>query len=191
MTAIAHRVSAVQRWAWIDPGHCDPVWDMYCEAFTDIDRQAAQRHLMTRAEFGHVMTDERVGKYLAYADDQVVGQAVITNDLAAWPLISPRYFETHWPELYAARRIFYIGYVCTSPDAPNHTFHDLIAEMSGPVFAADGMAVMDFCAVNTDALHLPRHVGILLDHLNPAADPKRIDRQEFWAWRFDGQPWAS
>lgn len=175
---------------------CGPVtlgwaWDLYRDAFTDIDAQAAQRHLMTRDEFDHVMTDRRIRKYFAFHGGTPVGLAVITNDLDAWPLISPRYFARQWPDLYAARRIFYIGFACTVTGAPNHTFHDLIADLSKEVFAVDGMAVMDFCTRNAIGLRMPRRVGALLNHLHPAASEARlIDTQEFWAWRFDGNGWV-
>ena len=161
------------------------LWAMYRQAFTDIDGLALQRHLMTRDEFGHAMSDDRVTKHLAHRGEEWVGQAVITNQLDAWPLISPRYFQRRWPDHYQQRRIYYVGYVCTTPDAPITTFRDLIADMGQQVFDCDGIAVMDFCTANV-LRNLPRATTHILTRLDERATPEHLDSQEFWAWRFDG-----
>lgn len=166
------------------------MWAMYEQTFREIDELAVQRHLMTRAEFDAVMDDPAVRKHTAYDDDRIVGQSVITDDLDAWPLISPRYFARHYPVEYAEKRIFYVGYVCTDPGAPITTFRDLIDDMAREVFACDGIAVMDFCTINV-LRGLPAATTRILRRLAPAgqAHPVQLDTQEFWAWRFDGQDW--
>jgi hypothetical protein len=170
------------------------LWKMYEATFAEIDGLAVQRHLMTSTEFHAVMIDSDVRKHLAYDGDRprdrLVGQSVITNNLDAWPLISPRYFARRWPDLYAEKRIFYIGYVGTVKDAPAHTFRALISDMSREVFAADGMCVMDFCAHNVAELRMPTRTHALLRHLHPApSSPLLVDEQQWWAWRFDGRQW--
>lgn len=164
--------------------------DLYMNTFADIDGLAAQRHLMTGDEFRDVAMDPRITKHVAWAErddgQYPAGLSVITNHLDAWPLISPRYFQRRWPLHYEDRRIFYIGFVCVKPNAPTSTFRDLITDMSEQVFAADGIAVMDFCTANV-VKGLPRATGWLLNNLHDKAVGGRIDAQEFWAWRFDGQ----
>lgn len=169
------------------PDLIDDLWGMYETAFTGVNELAAQRHLMTGDEFRHVMYDYPVQKHVARdSTGRVVGQSVITNSLDAWPLISPAYFRKWWPDLYARQRIWYVGYVCTAPDAPHHVFRDLIADMAGPVFEGEGMAVMDFCAWN-EGRRLPDATTRILNRLNPRTAHAHIDTQSFHAWRFDGR----
>lgn len=175
-------------------------WQSYRTAFEPINALAAQRHLMTYNEFETVMTDARVRKHFAtvgghlVADGtviggQVVGMSVITNDLWAWPLISPAYFARRWPTHYRQNRIFYVGFVLALPNAPITTFRDLIADMAQPVFACQGIAVMDFCTANVDR-KVPAATDRILHRLHPDTNGDRVDAQEFWAWRFDGEPIA-
>jgi hypothetical protein len=175
----------IKRYDDLDP--ITPAWALYYETFMHVNRLAAQRHLMTADEFADVASDPRLGKHVA-ADDtgRLQGLGVITNELPAWPLISPAYFAHRWPDHYRQKRIFYIGFVCARPDAPSSTFRDIISDMSEQVFAADGIAVMDFCMVNVKK-GLPRATTWLLNELHAKAAGSRIDAQEFWAWRFDGQ----
>lgn len=172
----------------IYPDLADALHDQYTRAFTDVDTLAAQRHLMNGTEFRDVMYDPRIIKHVARTPTgNVIGHSVITNNLDAWPLISPRYFERHWPDLYREERIFYVGYVCTDEDAPHHLFRDLIADMAEPVFKVNGMAVMDFCTHNI-VRRVPQVAARILSRLNPVTTTALLDRQEFYAWRFDGHP---
>jgi hypothetical protein len=92
------------------------LWELYSDAFKDLNSLAVQRHLMYRNEFDEVMRDQRVQKYLCLDDDGTLyGLSTYTNDLAAVPLIAPEYFERHWPDHYAARKIWYIGFVAVDP----------------------------------------------------------------------------
>lgn len=165
-----------------------PGWALYQNTFADVNRLAMQRHLMTEDEFRDVAMDPRISKHVAVTPGtrRMWGIGVITNQLAAWPLISPAYCEDRWPEHYHQNRIFYIGFVCAAPDAPSTTFREIIADMSEQVFAVDGIAVMDFCTA-TVLKGLPRATTWLLNDLHDKAVGGRIDAQEFWAWRFDGQ----
>src|SRR5258706_16131432 len=83
----------------------EEAWTLYSEAFDELNALAVQRHLMYRNEFDDVMADPRVQKYLCLdVDDALRGMSIYTNDLGAVPLISPPYFERHWPEHFAERR---------------------------------------------------------------------------------------
>lgn len=166
-------------------------WDLYGhyeQAFREINQLAAQRHLMTVDEYMTVQYDPRIVKYTAYDDDGTpVGQSCITDDLSAWPLVSSAYFEHRWPDLYRTRRIFYVGYVGAHAGVQRHgVFGALLAEMAPQVIDCGGVAVMDACARNLSRPHVARGAARVLtllgDHLKYAA----IDRQEFWAFRFDG-----
>lgn len=172
------------------------VWDLYGRydaAFRDVNRLAAQRHLMTLDEFMAVQFDPRIVKYIAYGDDGApIGQSCITDDLDAWPLISPEYFEARWPDLYRTRRIFYVGYVGAHVDARVRTnrygvFGALLAEMAPRVVDVAGVAVMDVCARNLWKPDVPAGAGRVLAALSDRLRFGPIDRQEFWAYRFDGE----
>lgn len=176
----------VADYTWIPYDITNNLWGMYEQQFTGINRLAAQRHLLTQAEFAGICRDIRVRKYVAWRDEQAIGLAVITNDLDAWPLISPAFFQHRWPHHYQRKAIFYIGFICTT-HVP-YLYRDLIAAMYPPVIETDGIAVMDFCARNVDTYRMPDRTGRTLKRLNPAAAGARIDQQEFWAYRFDGLP---
>jgi hypothetical protein len=162
-------------------------WELYERVFTPVNELAAQRHLMYRAEFQAVCEDTRVTKYLAFTDDGTLcGMSVITNDLDAWPLISPAFFARRFPEHYRDRRIFYVGFVGvgTYPPASAHVFSALIFEMQPQVADVDGIAVMDFCAHNVDNRNLPVISGVVQQRSGLAMSAECTDRQEFWAYRY-------
>lgn len=162
-------------------------WDMYVATFAGIDELAIQRHLMTFDEFEQAVMDERIDKYVARADGEIVGLGMQTNDLEAWSLVSPRVFARRWPDLYEAHRIWYVGFVGVAPGWQGSTlFRDLIVAMAEPAVKADGMSVMDFCAHNVDERQLPRASQALLRRVYPDARGALLDRQEFWGFRFDG-----
>ncbi|MGI8334838.1 hypothetical protein ACRYCC_33210 [Actinomadura scrupuli] len=160
----------------------DEVWPLYQGAFEEINKHAVQRHMMTYEEFADAMEDTRIGKWLARDDDGgLVGMGIMTNDLTAWPLISPDYFEYHWPKEYLERKIWYIGFVCTrKPTAPSSTFPALISEMYMPTVEADGIAVMDFAAANV-ARRLPEASSKILNRVVPTTGVN-IDTQHFWTF---------
>lgn len=167
------------------------LWDLYSRTFADVNRRAAQRHLMFLGEFHEVMADPRVAKYVVWDDRRPVAFATITNELDAWPLISPPFFERLWPKQYANRHIWYVGFVLVARDDPRppaDTFANLIAAMSPPVIAAQGVSVMDYCGFNVDTVHLPMTAHQILSAHNPLTVSELVDRQEFWSHWPAGHP---
>lgn len=160
----------------------------YVGTFRAVNRMAAQRHLMTVDEYAQVQYDPRVTKYVAYDDaGEPIGQGCSTTALAAWPLISPEFFEHRWPDLYHSGRIWYVGYVGTHPGHyGERVFEALITEMAQPMIEAQGVAVMDFCARNRWKPDVPRAANRVLNRLTAGVRGREVDRQEFWAFRFDG-----
>jgi hypothetical protein len=143
---------------------------------------------MTEKEFIDVALNPLITKYLAVTGGHMQGLSVITQRLEQWPLIAPEYFERHFPGQYAARRIFYVGFVAVKPEGrTQQLFPRIIRAMYGPVIAVNGIAVMDFCAINVDAYDIPKATTMILQRLNPLAGGHMLDRQEFWAWDFEGQ----
>lgn len=164
----------------------DQTWELYSSIFAEIDTLAVQRHLMTYAEFADVYKNPDVLKFYAYGDaGELVGMSVLTQHLPAWPLISPRYFQRHWPEHFARQAIWYVGFVGCLPNQ-SHGFRTLIADMYPHVIGNDGVAVMDFCTYNILERRLPEVTLKLLNRLNPAAGMQTADTQSFILYRFDG-----
>jgi ribosomal protein S18 acetylase RimI-like enzyme len=168
-----------------DEGFIETAWHMYEEAFRDLNRLAVQRHLMHRYEFEEVMRDQRVTKYLCLEDnDRLVGISTFTNDLDAVPLIAPEYFEHHWPDLFAARKIWYIGFLAVDPDAQGRQAFAQLAEQMYMVAAAqDGLVGLDLCNHNNDVRHMSRVLRIMARRLGRSR-LDLIDQQSYWLYRF-------
>jgi hypothetical protein len=162
----------------------EDAWQLYHEAFRELNAFAVQRHLMHRWEFDEVMLDRRVQKYLCLDDDGALcGLSTYTNDLDAVPLISPRYFERRWPRHYAERRIWYVGFVAVRAGAPVTTFSRLITAMH-ETSTRDAITALDVCA-HTDAVrHLPRSVRALLHRISGNVRMERLDEQSYWLYEF-------
>lgn len=160
--------------------------DLYARAFIEISTLAVQQHMMTPDEFVDMCTDGRIEKWLARDDEgDLIGMGVQTTYLDAWPLISTAFFERKWPELYAERKIWYVGFVCTrqDPPAPVATFAQIITAMSTPTRAADGISVMDYCTMNV-MRGLPRGALNILKRSREGTRMSTIDQQSFVAYDF-------
>jgi hypothetical protein len=177
----------IQRFDIPDLAARPAAWDLYRSAFAEVNALAVQRHLMNVTEFWGVWSDRDVQKWLATDDEgALIGLGVQTTDLNAWPLISPAYFERRWPDLYAERKIWYVGFVCTrqQPAAPIDTFAQIIRAMSAETRAVGGISVMDFCTANVDR-GLPGAAGRLLARTGEV-EMDSIDAQTFYAYDFGG-----
>ena len=160
-------------------------WNLYREIFTGINERAIQRHLMTAEEFSDLIEDKRVLKYLAYnTAGNMVGISTITNDLAAVSLVAAPYFQRNYPDEYARRAIWYIGFVGVVEGAPARTFRSLIGAMYPQVVASDGVFVQDFCQANVDR-GLPVAMQAIVGALNPGTWTRQVDAQTFWVGGFD------
>jgi len=165
----------------------ESLWDLYYEAFKDLNSLAVQRHLMYRHEFDEVMRDQRVQKYVCLDDDGTLyGLSTYTNDLDAVPLISPQYFERHWPDHYAARRIWYVGFVAVDPQVQGkrHAFAELIEEMYLIAATQNGLVGIDVCSYNDGTLGLTRMFRKTVGRFSDTMRFERIDQQSFWLYEF-------
>lgn len=161
-------------------------WELYYEAFKDLNAYAVQRHLMSRGEFIEVMLDERVRKYLSLDDDGAIGGlSTYTNNLGAMPLISPAYFERRWPELYAEQRIWYCGFVAVRESRrSNYAFAELVEAMYRTGAEQKAVIALDFCRYNDEVRHMSRAVRLMLHRLSGNVRAERMDQQEFWSYEF-------
>ncbi|MEV4134653.1 hypothetical protein AB0J72_21085 [Dactylosporangium sp. NPDC049742] len=144
----------------------EQAWQLYEAAFRHLNALTIQRHLMYRSEFDDVMSDRRVEKWLAYSDDGVLlGLATYTNQLSAWPLISPEYFARRWPVHYADQRIWYCGFVAV-PTHEHGMFVKLIEAMYRHAEQHDGVISLDICRHNIDAYRLDRAINTWLRRIS-------------------------
>jgi hypothetical protein len=161
----------------------EEAWHLYTAAFEELRRTAVQRHVMHRSEFDEVLEDDRVEKYVATADDgTLAGLSTLTNDLDAMPLISPDYFAARWPDRYAERRIWYLGFVAiAAAHRRSGVFEAMIERMWRVVRANAGIAALDLCARN-ESRQLDGAITRTLTALTPDVVATRLDTQAFWSW---------
>jgi hypothetical protein len=164
----------------------EEAWQLYHDAFRDLNALAVQRHLMYRHEFDEVMLDERVQKYLCLDDDDTLcGLSTYTNNLHAMPLISPQYFERRWPQHYAERRIWYCGFVAVHPDRrAGSVFIELVRAMYLVAAAQNGIISLDMCRLNDQSRRMSKVIPLMLHRLSGDVRTERMDEQSYWLYEF-------
>ncbi|MFC7530708.1 hypothetical protein [Actinoplanes sp. GCM10030250] len=164
----------------------DAAWAFYRETFDELRYLAANRHLLYREEFDELMTDPRADKYVSVDEDgTVVGMGVMTTDLDSVTLISPDYFEHHWPDLYQAKRLFYVLFVGSQKTTRGAgVFIALLRAMYAAIGAAEGRVFVDICSFNEERHALPRMISMILGRVAGRAQPTRLDAQSFWMYEF-------
>ncbi len=173
----------------VDGPLLDSAWHLYQESFDELRTQAAQRHVMTREEFDTVMTDERIHKLFVFDHatgtevPTIAAMATVTNDLAAVPLVSPDYFAKHWPQQFAARSIWYVGFLAVVPEyqgsgASSH----LVRGITEHVVDTGGLVAIDICSHNETTIKLPTLLLRLGRTWAPGARLVRLDTQTYWAY---------
>ena len=170
----------------LDPATEEEAWTLYYTAFQGLNAYAVQRHLMYRTEFADVMGDTRVQKYLCLDDNGALcGLSTYSNDLDAVPLISPPYFQRRWPDLYAARRIWYCGFVAVHPDAHGSAvFGELVEAMYLVAATQSGIIALDMCRYNDASRRLSRVIPLMLHRLSGQVRTERMDEQSYWLYEF-------
>lgn len=163
-------------------------WALYELAFQELRTAAAQRHVMLRAEFDAVLADTRVTKYVA-VDEAAGGRccalATATTELEAMPLISPDFFAHRWPQLYADRHIWYVGFVAVAADHQRGPlFGRIVGDVARSAAAVGGVAAMDVSRYVSEQRRLPQVLARYFARLAPGTLSVRLDEQSFWAYEF-------
>lgn len=177
----------IKTFTLVDPDLHRRLWALYYEAFEPLDAYAVQRHLMFPHEFDTVMGDPRVDKWVAFDGDRPVALAVYTNDLAAWPAVSPAYFERRWPGQFAARKIWYCGFVAVPGHQPG-VFTDLITAMYRHVEQQGGVIALDICRYNIEMYGLDRAVKVWLNRISGGQVFCDTDEQSYQLFDTTGAP---
>jgi hypothetical protein len=170
----------------IDEDLHSAAWQLYQDCFEELNTLAVQRHMMYKSEFDEVMADTRVDKYLALTDEGTLcGITTYTNDLEAVPLISPQYFERHWPEHYAAKKIWYIGFIAVSPEFQGReAFAQMVEQMYLVASIQNGLVGLDICSYNDDVRHMSRVFRLMIARNSDNMRFNRIDQQSYWLYEF-------
>lgn len=173
----------------LDGDLADQLWPIYLECFSKVRTRAANRHVMYRTEFDEVMADERVTKFVPLDDGGVpVGLGTLGNQLDAFPLIAPEYFQANWPEPYAQRRIYYCGFVGVVEHARmTAAFREIFTEFHRITEPVRGLVALDICTFNEQVLGLPQHIDRALRRASRGRSTcDRIDAQSFWLYDVTG-----
>lgn len=159
-------------------------WDAYRDAFEELRSAAIQRHVMTRAEFDEVMSDDRVDVYLVRrADGAIAAVATLTNELTAMPLVSPDFFAARWPDHFDAGRCWYIGFVGVRPsEQGSGAFHLIVSTVAGRFGEGGGVLVLDVPQRNMEGFHVPRAVKRIADDVISDLAYEMVDAQGYWAY---------
>lgn len=172
-----------------------PLWEMYRATFDTLATLAVQRHVMEWFDFAEVMADSTVTKYVAYqpAPDPregmvPVGVGAQTNRLQSVPLIEPRWFAHRHPDLYEARKIWYVLFIGVrqDPKPDGAVFADLLRDMAAPAVEAHGKTFLDYCMHNEVHRHMPQITGrILRGQYGPyALTIDKVDAQSYYEYDF-------
>lgn len=161
----------------------DEHYEFYSKVFADIDELSVQKHLMEFDDFDDLWSDPLVIKFFAHDDaGELVGMSVMGNHFSSWPLLSERYFKKHYPDHVKRDAIWYIGFTgATQP----HVFHALVEKMYAHV-GKDGIVVVDFSHWNVMQNKMPQKTVHILKQIEPETSIALMDRQSFYALRFDG-----
>ena len=165
-------------------------WALYEQAFEELRTAAVQRHVMLRSEFDAVLADVRVTKYAALdeaAGGRCCALATATTALEAMPLISPEFFAHRWPDLYAGRHIWYVGFVAVAPDHQRGPlFGRIVGDVARSAAAVGGVTAMDVSRYVAEHRRLPEVLARYFARLAPGTRGVLLDEQSFWAYEFPG-----
>jgi ribosomal protein S18 acetylase RimI-like enzyme len=160
----------------------ETAWQLYVEAFDELRSAAVQRHVMLREEFEDLMRDRRVAKCLGYSGERLCALSTVTNQLDAVSLVSPDYFQRHWPAQFSAGRIYYIVFLGIHPDCRSTgLFERMCEEMYRVAGAAPGLVVFDVCRRNQE-YRFPQAIRAALEQVHGEVRPHRLDEQTYWLY---------
>jgi hypothetical protein len=169
----------------MDPDTAEMFFELYREAFGELETRAVARQLLHRDEFMEEMRDPRVHKYVAWADDgTAIGLSTLTNQLETVPWISPAYFRHHYPEHSARGAVYYIGFTLVQQaQRMGHVFQAMISAMGDVLADAQAVVGWDICAHNDDSFAFGQHAARVLGRTgNVTVGP--IDRQTYYLGTF-------
>ena len=168
----------------IDNEHAETFYELYLAAFGPLRTRAAARQVLHHGEFFAEMTDARVWKYVAWADDQTpIALTTITKSLETVPWISPEYFRARYPEYAARDAIYYLGFSLVHPENRYPRVLEQTFRLAMKRLVADrAICAYDLCAYN-EQLGFSERIQRLLHRLGDL-EVVPIDNQTYYYVRF-------
>ena len=169
----------------------DELWPLYESSFQPLREEAAQRHLLTRAEFDDLLQDERMDKILVRDRTETRTPAalgVITNQLDAVSLVSSDYYRRRWPEHHRQQRIWYVVLTAVAPAYQGSGAVARVFEWMCRYGEEDGAIIAaDICEFNERERRFPYAIARLCRAFNPGIRQERLDAQVYWAYELPAQ----
>ena len=138
----------------IDGAAAQTLYSLYRQAFEPLKIQAAARQVLTGDEFFGQMQDSRIDKYVAWEPHgEPIGLITLTRHLDAMPWVSPEYFAARFPEQWARKAVYYLGYLLARPVTRRTRFLETICKLCiEPLVAERAVIAYDVCSYNNDVL---------------------------------------
>jgi hypothetical protein len=161
------------------------LYPLYHSAFEPLKIRAAARQVLTRTEFFAQMEDDRIDKYVAWEPDgQPIGLITLTRHLDAVPWVSPEYFATRFPEQWARKAVYYLGYVLARPVTRRTQFLETICRVCvEPLVAERAVIAYDVCSYNNDMLGFADRISRVARQVD-SSHVHKLDAQVYYAVNF-------
>lgn len=158
--------------------HIEQFYTLYALAFEPLKKLSVARQVLTRSEFTTQMLDERVAKYAAWSDSgEPLGLTTLTTDLDSVLWISPDYFEEHYPDQWARKAVYYLGFTLAHPSQRHLRFVETIIDVGlREELVAKAVVAYDICAFNNQALRFNERVEAVLEGV-PGGHLEVVDTQ--------------
>jgi hypothetical protein len=163
----------------------ESLYRLYRRAFGPLRSRAAARQVLTRNEFLAQLEDHRIDKYVAWEGDvEPIGIVTVTRNLDAIPWISPEYFADRFPEQWARKAIYYLGFTLVRPATRRTSFLDTIVRLCvEPLVAEKAVIAYDVCSYNNDVLGFSTRIAEVLRRFSHS-QPQELDSQIYYGVNF-------
>lgn len=173
----------------LDAGTTEEFYGLYAAAFGPLRDHAAARQVLTHEEFAEIMTDARVAKYIAWDEDwQPLGITTISNDLDTVAWISPEFYAARYPEHFARRALYYIGFALAHPGKRRQgVFLTMLDAILARFARESAVCLYDICEHNNEAMNFADVVRMRGEHVTDVT-VRELDAQTYYGARFHGSP---
>ncbi len=168
----------------LSPPTAESFYELYREAFGELETKAVARQLLHRDEFLEEMHDPRVEKHVAWSGQEPIGLSTLTRHLETVPWISPAYFAHHYPEAFARDAVYYIGFTLVRAEHRQaRVFQAMVRSMGQVLAGARAVVGWDICAFNDDGFSFGEHAASALGQTGDVTVVP-VDRQTYYVGTF-------
>jgi hypothetical protein len=162
------------------------LYSLYRQAFEPLKVKAVARQLLTGEEFFGQMRDDRIDKYVAWEPHgQPIGLITLTRHHEAMPWVSPEYFEARFPEQWARKAVYYLGYLLARPVTRRTRFLETICKVCvEPLVAERAVIAYDVCSYNNDMLDFAERISRVARQF-AGSHVHKLDAQVYYAVTFE------